>query len=261
MAEVIQVALEEGATTINVPDTVGYTMPREYAAMFDELYRLVPGLRRGGRLGALPRRPGTGGRELAGGCRSRLPAGRVRDQRDRRARGQRVAGGDRDAAAHARAEPRPVDGDRDDRDRAHQPSGLAPDGLSGAAQQGDRRAQRVRARGRHPPGRRAEGAHHLRDHGRHDRRAEKQLARAGQALRASRAARRAGGDGVPARRAGAEHRLQALQGDRRPQEAGERDGPGGARHRRAARGESPGMRWSGSRSRRPRAGPRMRACR
>ena len=45
MAEVIQVALEEGATTINVPDTVGYTMPREYAAMFDELYRLVPDLR------------------------------------------------------------------------------------------------------------------------------------------------------------------------------------------------------------------------
>jgi len=45
MAEVIQVALEEGATTINVPDTVGYTMPGEYAAMFTELYRLVPGLR------------------------------------------------------------------------------------------------------------------------------------------------------------------------------------------------------------------------
>ena len=44
MAEVIQVALDEGATTINVPDTVGYTMPREYAAMFEELYRLVPGL-------------------------------------------------------------------------------------------------------------------------------------------------------------------------------------------------------------------------
>ena len=29
MAEVIQIALDEGATTINVPDTVGYTMPRE----------------------------------------------------------------------------------------------------------------------------------------------------------------------------------------------------------------------------------------
>jgi 2-isopropylmalate synthase len=45
MAEVIQIALEEGATTINVPDTVGYTMPHEYRAMFEELYRLVPGLR------------------------------------------------------------------------------------------------------------------------------------------------------------------------------------------------------------------------
>ncbi len=45
MAEVVQIALDEGATTINVPDTVGYTMPDEYAAMFAELYRLVPALR------------------------------------------------------------------------------------------------------------------------------------------------------------------------------------------------------------------------
>src|SRR3989449_10301915 len=42
MAEVIQIALEEGASTINGPDTVGYTMPHEYAAMFEELYRLLP---------------------------------------------------------------------------------------------------------------------------------------------------------------------------------------------------------------------------
>src|SRR3954465_11128634 len=34
MAEVIQIAIDEGATTINVPDTVGYTMPHEYAEMF-----------------------------------------------------------------------------------------------------------------------------------------------------------------------------------------------------------------------------------
>jgi 2-isopropylmalate synthase len=43
-AEVIQIALDEGATTINVPDTVGYSMPHEYAAMWEELYRMVPGL-------------------------------------------------------------------------------------------------------------------------------------------------------------------------------------------------------------------------
>jgi 2-isopropylmalate synthase len=45
MAEVIQIALDEGASTINVPDTVGYTMPHEYAAMFEQLHRLVPDLR------------------------------------------------------------------------------------------------------------------------------------------------------------------------------------------------------------------------
>src|SRR3989440_8911623 len=45
MAEVIQIAIDEGATTINVPDTVGYTMPHEYAEMFTELYRLRPDLR------------------------------------------------------------------------------------------------------------------------------------------------------------------------------------------------------------------------
>ena len=44
MAEVIAAAIEEGATTINVPDTVGYATPEEYAAMFAELYRLVPAL-------------------------------------------------------------------------------------------------------------------------------------------------------------------------------------------------------------------------
>src|SRR5213080_1489596 len=45
MAEVVKIALDEGATTINVPDTVGYTMPDEYAAMFKRLYELVPELR------------------------------------------------------------------------------------------------------------------------------------------------------------------------------------------------------------------------
>jgi 2-isopropylmalate synthase len=46
MAEVIQIAIDEGATTINVPDTVGYTMPDEYAEMFARLYELVPDLRK-----------------------------------------------------------------------------------------------------------------------------------------------------------------------------------------------------------------------
>ncbi len=44
-AEVLQIALDEGATTINIPDTVGYAMPAEYAAFLTRLYELVPDLR------------------------------------------------------------------------------------------------------------------------------------------------------------------------------------------------------------------------
>ncbi|HWE09661.1 MAG TPA: 2-isopropylmalate synthase [Solirubrobacteraceae bacterium] len=43
-AEVCQIAIEEGATTINIPDTVGYTMPHEYAAFLRGLYEQVPDL-------------------------------------------------------------------------------------------------------------------------------------------------------------------------------------------------------------------------
>jgi 2-isopropylmalate synthase len=45
-AEVLQIALDEGATTINIPDTVGYSMPDEYAGLLRRLYELVPDLRK-----------------------------------------------------------------------------------------------------------------------------------------------------------------------------------------------------------------------
>jgi 2-isopropylmalate synthase len=41
--EVIAVAIEAGATTINVPDTVGYATPAEYGAMFRRLIAETPG--------------------------------------------------------------------------------------------------------------------------------------------------------------------------------------------------------------------------
>ncbi|HYM57245.1 MAG TPA: 2-isopropylmalate synthase [Solirubrobacteraceae bacterium] len=44
-AEVVQIAIDEGATTINIPDTVGYTMPQEFSAFLGRLYELVPDLR------------------------------------------------------------------------------------------------------------------------------------------------------------------------------------------------------------------------
>jgi len=43
LAEVVAAAIEAGATTINCPDTVGYTTPAEYRAMFEHLIAHVPG--------------------------------------------------------------------------------------------------------------------------------------------------------------------------------------------------------------------------
>src|ERR1700749_2099596 len=39
-AEVGQIAIDEGATTINIPDTVGYAMPNEFNAFLGRLYEL-----------------------------------------------------------------------------------------------------------------------------------------------------------------------------------------------------------------------------
>jgi 2-isopropylmalate synthase len=44
-AEVCQIAIDEGATTVNIPDTVGYTMPHEFTAYLRRLYELAPGLK------------------------------------------------------------------------------------------------------------------------------------------------------------------------------------------------------------------------
>ena len=93
---------------------------------------------------------------------------------------------DRDAAA-LRREPAA--------DRAHR--------RARAGEQGHRRPQRVRARGRHSPGRHAEGSPHLRDHAARRRRRAEDDARARQALGPARRRRSAcehfGIDAVAAR--------------------------------------------------------------
>src|SRR6476620_1839391 len=45
-AEVCAIAIAEGATVVNIPDTVGYTTPEEYRRYFERLYELVPELRK-----------------------------------------------------------------------------------------------------------------------------------------------------------------------------------------------------------------------
>ncbi len=44
LCDIIAVAIESGATTINIPDTTGYTLPIEFAAIIDTLKKNVPGI-------------------------------------------------------------------------------------------------------------------------------------------------------------------------------------------------------------------------
>jgi 2-isopropylmalate synthase len=44
LAEVVQAVIEAGANTINIPDTVGYTVPAEFEATFRYLKENVPGI-------------------------------------------------------------------------------------------------------------------------------------------------------------------------------------------------------------------------
>ena len=237
MAEVIQIALDEGATTINVPDTVGYTMPREYNAMFTELYRLVPDLRAAmlsvhchDDLGLAVANSLAG---LEAGCRQVECAINGIGERAGNASleeivmllhtrepslglwtGLETTEIARTSRLVSRLTGYPVQPNKAIVGRnafAHE-AGIHQDGvlkerttyeIMDATTVGLKSNSLVL--GKHS--------------GRH-------------ALRAC-----AAGDGLRDRRPGAEHRVQALQGDRRPQEAGDRDGPRGARHRRAARGD------------------------
>ena len=45
LKQVVEIAIRAGATTINIPDTVGYTMPTEYHNLMQELIEEVPGAR------------------------------------------------------------------------------------------------------------------------------------------------------------------------------------------------------------------------
>jgi 2-isopropylmalate synthase len=44
LIEMVRIAVEAGATTINMPDTVGYTTPEEYAQMFREVRERIPAI-------------------------------------------------------------------------------------------------------------------------------------------------------------------------------------------------------------------------
>jgi 2-isopropylmalate synthase len=44
LCQIVEAAIKAGATTVNIPDTVGYATPDEFAAIFTDLRNRVPGI-------------------------------------------------------------------------------------------------------------------------------------------------------------------------------------------------------------------------
>ena len=147
LCRVLEAVIAEGATTINIPDTVGYAIPELYGELHPHAARAHAELRQGDLVGALPQRPGHGGGQLAGRREDRRRApGRVHDQRPGRARRQLLARGGGDGGAHAPRLLRPRARHRHHADRAGLAPGRADHRLRRAAEQGGGRRQCLRAR-------------------------------------------------------------------------------------------------------------------
>ena len=84
-----EAAIRAGATTINLPDTVGYALPEDMERMFTAGPRARAGHREGDPVHPQPQRPRPGRRQHAGGDPRRRAPGGDHHQRHRRARRQR----------------------------------------------------------------------------------------------------------------------------------------------------------------------------
>ena len=170
LLKVYEAVVEAGASTINIPDTVGYAIPSEFAALVGRVVALLGsqatisvhchndlGLATANTLAAVQAGArqvevtinGLGERAGNASLEEVVMALRTRPDAVRRRRRRRGRRSPRrpDRAPHRRVAPREL-----------------PHRLRGPAEQGGRRRQRVRPRIGHPPGRRDQEPADLRDH-------------------------------------------------------------------------------------------------
>ena len=162
LSEVTRAVIAEGAGTVNIPDTVGYCTPDEFGSIISSLVAVAGdaaaisvhchndlGLAVANSLAAVQ----AGARQVectingigerAGNCALEEIVMILEVRKDRL---PYRTGINTDAAL------------------SRQPAPERPDRVRPAAEQVDRRTQRVRARSGHPPGRRPQGADDVRDH-------------------------------------------------------------------------------------------------
>ena len=164
LCQVVEAAIAAGATTVNIPDTVGYATPAHYGQVITHAERTRAEYRQSRDQRALPQRSRSGGREQSGRRRKRRRASRMHHQRHRRTRRQLLAGRSRHGPAHAARFLSLRHAHQHAAAGADQPAGFERHRHAGAAEQSHRRPQCVRARSRHPSRRHAERAANVRNH-------------------------------------------------------------------------------------------------
>ena len=232
MCEVCQIAVDAGATTLNIPDTVGFGMPEDYGKLIAYVFDTVKGeytvsTHCHNDLGLAVANSLAG---VMNGARQIECAVNGLGERAGNAALEEVVMAMRTRKDYFKGADTGIKTEELARTSRH---GRAAHRLPGAVQQGGRRSQRVRARGRHPPARCAGRPGHLRDHGRGHRRAGGGADRARQALRPARVRGLAGEDGTAPAGRRAEPGVHPVQGARRPQGADHRGRPRGDRRRGA----------------------------
>ena len=182
----VEAAIKAGATTINIPDTVGYTMPDEYRALFRMVRERVPNADKAifsvhchNDLGMAVANSLAG---VEGGARQIECTINGIGERAGNAALEEVV-----MAIKTRGDVLPVSRPASTPRMLTRASKLVSnvDLVPGAVQQGDRRPERLRARERHPSGRHAEAHPDLRDHDAGIGRRLEDLAGHGQAFRAA----------------------------------------------------------------------------
>ena len=101
--EMIEAAIDAGATVVNIPDTTGYAVPEQYGALIRSIREKVPEHRPGRHQRALPRRSRHGRGQYPGRRAERRAPGGRHHQRHRRKGRQRGARRSRHGPPHARA--------------------------------------------------------------------------------------------------------------------------------------------------------------
>jgi hypothetical protein len=156
LCEILQIAVDEGATVLNIPDTVGFCLPKEYANLISTIKERVVGERDDIIISVHCHNDLGLAVALVSGHRCGRETGRMHDQRDRRAGRECRPRRNRHGAGDSGGQNAVPDKHRFDQALSDESAFDLRHQLRRPAQQSDCRAQRLRSRGRDSPARRFE---------------------------------------------------------------------------------------------------------